>query len=154
MAYAVVSPQSERSASHATAKEDKVIGLNAKLMSLSHLTGHCLQGFVVDLPLSTADTADQMVMRRQTRNLIVGFTIAGIGGHDDSQLHKQPQGTIDRRAINRAVGLPNSQIHLSERSVPLSGANRFKNECALPCDAMAGIPERFFPPQLVVCHRE
>lgn len=131
-----------------------MVGIDLEAVVACDFRDHGTHGPVANLPFATTVTADEVVMRREAGDLVADFAIAGIGRDDDAEVHKKANCAINGRTIDRPVRLLDPREDLPEGRMPVSGADRLKNERALPGHAMTGRPERLLPAQLVVCHRQ
>ncbi len=84
------------SAARTTTEEDQMVSIDAEVVSTGNLREQRLHGVVTDLPLTATNAADQMVVWREPRDLVVGLANASVCRHDDAQLDEQPDRTIDR----------------------------------------------------------
>ncbi len=130
-----------------------MVGIDLEVVAFSDFREHRLHDVVADLPLTAAASADQVVMRLEARDLIVRFAVAGVGCHDDIQIHEESHSAVDGGAVDRLVRSSDPQVDLTERCVAISGADRFQNERPLAGHTVTGVPECLFPAQLIVRQR-
>jgi len=130
MAVASSCSTAARTALTAQAKQRHVIHIDAEVMFPGDRFDEHRQRRVIDLLDCITLAADEMMMRRVARDLIVR-AIAPVQGVNQPQLAQEIQRTIDRRTADGRVLVVHAGIHLFRRDVRSGLTNDVQDEMPL-----------------------